>query len=122
MPILYVSDPFVDLTHYSPAEIIGRNCRFLQSPDGRLSPGEPRRHTDGRIVYELKQKIGPQAMNGQASGGPRDIQEVQVCLRNYKKGGQPFDNLLTIVPIAWEEGGELRYVVGFQVDRAKAFT
>ncbi|KAF4503553.1 White collar 1 [Fusarium agapanthi] len=36
-PIVYVSDSFQNLTGYSRHEVLGRNCRFLQSPDGQAS-------------------------------------------------------------------------------------
>jgi len=32
-PITYASQGFIDLTGYSRAEILGRNCRFLQGPE-----------------------------------------------------------------------------------------
>lgn len=42
-------------------------------------------------------------------------QEAQVRLVNYTKGGVKFFNLLTVIPIAWDEGEVgLRYMVGFQ--------
>lgn len=43
----------------------------------------------------------------------RNCEEVQVRLINYKKDGEKFLNVLTTIPIAWAEGGERRYVVGF---------
>ena len=32
MPIVYASPGFYELTGYSKAEVLGRNCRFLQGP------------------------------------------------------------------------------------------
>lgn len=32
-PIVYASDSFIELTGYSRAQVLGRNCRFLQGPD-----------------------------------------------------------------------------------------
>lgn len=32
-PITYASSGFYNLTGYSPHEVIGRNCRFLQGPE-----------------------------------------------------------------------------------------
>lgn len=40
--------------------------------------------------------------------------EIQASLINYRKGGQPFMNLITMIPIRW--GEDYRFYVGFQVD------
>ena len=45
---------------------------------------------------------------------------------NYKKNGQVFINLLTAIPISWDEEREKdrvrkRYIVGFQVDAERPF-
>ena len=46
-------------------------------------------------------------------------EEAQVRLVNYTKSGEKFFNLLTIIPIMWDEGDMAlgfgkRYLVGFQ--------
>jgi PAS domain S-box-containing protein len=107
MPIVYCSEPFEVLTGYSSAEIMGRNCRFLQSPDGNVKQGVKREHTDDRTVWELKEKLAKR-------------EEVQTSIVNYKKGGERFENILTTVPICWDSQ-EVRYIVGFQVDRKACF-
>ena len=38
-PIIYVSEIFERLTGYSKFEVLGRNCRFLQDPDGKVFLG-----------------------------------------------------------------------------------
>jgi hypothetical protein len=43
-------------------------------------------------------------------------QEAQISLINYRNGGQPFMNLLTMIPIAWEDNGPITHFIGFQVD------
>jgi PAS domain S-box-containing protein len=101
-PIVYVSDAFERLTGYTRHEILGRNCRFLQSPDGKVDAGIKRKYVDDQTVFRLKAKIKTRA-------------EVQVSMINYRKGGQPFMNLLTMIPIQWESS-EYRFYVGFQVD------
>jgi hypothetical protein len=42
-------------------------------------------------------------------------QEAQISLINYRRGGQPFMNLLTIIPITWDSD-QVKFYVGFQVD------
>lgn len=103
MPIVYCSENFERLTGYSKHMIRGRNCRFLQSPDGKVEPGVKRRYVDDDSVFYLKNMINAQ-------------QEAQISLINYRRGGQPFMNLLTMIPIAWEPGGPIKFFVGFQVD------
>lgn len=102
IPIVYCSDVFERLTAYTKHEILGRNCRFLQAPDGRIKAGVKRKYVDDQSVLRIKKMITAQ-------------QETQISLINYRKGGQPFMNLLTMIPITWDTD-EIRYYVGFQVD------
>ncbi|KAI0474270.1 PAS domain-containing protein [Xylaria cf. heliscus] len=103
-PIIYVSDNFQNLTGYSRHDIVGQNCRFLQAPDGIVEAGTRREFVDNGAVYNLKVKIA-------------ECKEVQQSLINYRKGGKPFLNLLTMIPIPWEKDSpEIRYIIGFQID------
>jgi PAS domain S-box-containing protein len=101
-PIVYVSEAFERLTGYTKHEILGRNCRFLQSPDGNVDAGVKRKWVDNQTVFRLKSKLQARS-------------EVQVSLINYRKGGQSFMNLLTMIPVRWESE-EYKFSVGFQVD------
>ncbi|KAL1922296.1 uncharacterized protein VTP21DRAFT_9835 [Calcarisporiella thermophila] len=101
-PIVYMSPNFERLTGYSYKEILGRNCRFLQAPDGHVTLGSRRRYTDNSSVFHLK--------NGLLSG-----KECQAPLINYRKSGQPFMNLVSIIPITWDSD-EIAFFVGLQVD------
>lgn len=101
-PIIYVSDNFQNLTGYSRHEIIGQNCRFLQAPDGKVEAGSKREFVDDGAVFNLKRMI-------------KEGREVQQSLINYRKGGKPFLNLLTMIPIPWDTD-EIRYFIGFQID------
>lgn len=76
-PIIYCSPAFESLTGYTSNEIVGKNCRFLQSPNGIVECGAPRQHTDNQAVYYLKSKI----IQGK---------EHQASIINYKKGGQVY--------------------------------
>ncbi|KAL3470813.1 PAS domain-containing protein [Aspergillus californicus] len=99
-PIVYVSQAFERLTGYNEREIIGRNCRFLQSPDGVVAKGEPRKFTDSYTTFRLLKTI-------------QQGTELQVSMINYRKGGQPFLNLVTMIPVHRDNKD---YFVGFQVD------
>lgn len=101
-PIVYVSDAFERLTGYTKSEIVGRNCRFLQGPDGQIIPGAKRAFVDGQTVHRLRSTI-------------HDRSEIQASIINYRKGGQPFMNLITMIPIQWNSE-DYRFYVGFQVD------
>lgn len=103
MPIIYVSDIFERLTGYTKHEVLGRNCRFLQSPEGKVQAGIRREFVDNDSVYYLRQRLSQK-------------KEAQRSLINYRKGGQPFMNLLTMIPITGEDDEEIKYYVGFQVD------
>ncbi|KAG5462463.1 MAG: hypothetical protein BJ554DRAFT_5016, partial [Olpidium bornovanus] len=75
MPIIYASPTFVKLTGYSEEETVGQNCRFLQAPDGHVAVGSCRRYTDNVSVRHMKSCV----------------------FQDYRKGGQPFVNLVTII-------------------------
>ena len=74
-PIVYASHTFEKLTGYSNAEIIGRNCRFLQAPDGHVAVRSRRRCTDNNAVFYIKTHVDAR-------------KECQVSIINYRKGGQ----------------------------------
>ncbi|KAM3451181.1 hypothetical protein MY5147_009145 [Beauveria neobassiana] len=83
-------------------DIVGQNCRFLQAPDGKVEAGTKREFVDNGTVFNLKKMI-------------QERQEAQQSLINYRKGGKPFLNLLTMIPIPWDTD-EVRYFIGFQID------
>jgi len=90
-PLVYVNDAFTRITGYERAEILGKNCRFLQ--------GEA---TDPDAVAELRAAI--------------DAEEpVTVELLNYRADGEPFWNEVTVAPLT-DEDGDLTHFVGFQAD------
>lgn len=89
-PIVWVNDFFCAFTGYERHEVLGRNCRFLQSDDR----DQPARH---RLRAAIR------------AGEPCDV-----VLRNYKKDGTLFYNHLFVSPVV--EGGEVVYFVGLQHD------
>lgn len=101
-PIVYCSDNFERLTGYTKHMILGRNCRFLQSPDGHVERGVKRKYVDDSSVLYLRDMLDSR-------------NEAQISLINYRRGGQPFMNLLTMIPIKMD-GEHVKFIVGFQVD------
>ncbi len=90
-PVVYVNSAFERLSGYAAAEIIGRNCRFLQQHD---------RDQDARREIRAALEQG---------------QSVTSVLRNYRKDGTMFYNELTLSPIT-DASGTVTHFVGFQND------
>lgn len=91
LPLIFVNPAFRALTGYSPKEILGRNCRFLQSSD-RSQPG----------IAVIRKAL-------------RERRSCTVVLRNYKKNGVLFWNELRLSPVLGP-GGELTHYIGVQTD------
>ena len=108
-PIVYASPGFITLTGYSEHEILGRNCRFLQAPDGNVVKGGERRFTSHSSVTEMKKAAVAN-------------KECRTCLINYKKDGTAFMNLVSIIPLPGGvhntplEADHIAYHIGFQID------
>ena len=90
-PITLANQAFLDLTGYSGAEVVGRNCRFLQGPG-----------TDPVELAALRAKI-------------RAEEEATVVLLNYRKDGSTFWNELFLSPIH-DDDGALLYFFASQKD------
>jgi PAS domain S-box-containing protein len=90
-PLIYANGAFERITGYSTAEVIGRNCRFLQG-DG----------TDDQAVAEVGEAIDTR-------------KPVSVELLNYRKDGTPFWNRLEIVPVS-SPSGTVTHFLGLQRD------
>ncbi|WP_110516765.1 PAS domain S-box protein [Herpetosiphon llansteffanensis] len=91
MPVVYVNPAFERITGYTPEDVLGKNCRFLQGDDGD-QPG----------LRELRHAI-------------REKRATRVLLRNYRKDGTLFWNELDINPV-FDDKGELINFIGVQQD------
>lgn len=97
-PIVYCNKAFETISGYSHDEIIGHNCRFLQSQDR----SQPERQF---IKDSIKQG-----------------KDCRVEIRNYKKNGNLFWNELFISPVK-NDDGIITHFIGVQndiTDRKKA--
>ncbi|KAJ7052066.1 hypothetical protein C8F01DRAFT_1172916 [Mycena amicta] len=90
-PIVLVSDGFVAVTGYPRAQIVGRNCRFLQGPG--TPPASVQRIRDG--------------LN--SGKGCTEL------LLNYRRDGEPFYCLLCIIPVR-DASGSIVYFIGGQTN------
>ncbi|GAB7191704.1 hypothetical protein NUM3379_24120 [Kineococcus sp. NUM-3379] len=90
-PLIWVSPSFEHVTGYTPAQALGRNCRFLQGSD-----------TDPATVARLRAGI--------AAG-----ETVSVVLLNYRQDGSAFHNHLIVSPV-FDAGGHLTHHVSVQSD------
>ena len=90
-PLIYVNDAFEELAGYDEADVLGRNCNFMQ---GEASGDEQ--------IVEMAKAID--------EGEP-----VSVELVNYTDDGAEFWNRVHIAPIR-DSDGEVTHYVGFQED------
>ncbi len=91
MPIIYVNSAFTTMTGYSPEEVVGRNCRFLQGPE-----------TDPAARQAIRD-----AVSGETP--------CKVEILNYRKDGTPFWNELSITPVR-DDTGRTTHFIGIQSD------
>ncbi|MDP3701935.1 MAG: EAL domain-containing protein [Hylemonella sp.] len=84
--IVATNAAFVEITGYSEAEVLGRNCRFLQGPD-----------TDPETIQSIRAAL-------------RQRQGFHGEILNYRKDGSPFWNALTITPVLDQQKGLTHFV------------
>jgi len=91
MPIIYANQAFTRVTGYDVAEVIGRNCRFMQGPE-----------TEEATVDRIREAIAAE-------------EPVAVEIRNYRPDGTMFWNALDISPIR-DADGDVTHYIGLQRD------
>jgi len=90
-PIVYVNPAFERITGYSPPDVMGRNCRFLQG-----------RNTSQDSIAQVRKAV-------------HDGSPLVVTLLNYRKDGSPFWNELSLAPVH-DDQGSLTHFIGLQLD------
>ncbi|MEC4723818.1 EAL domain-containing protein [Noviherbaspirillum sp. CPCC 100848] len=96
-PIIFVNHAFEQVTQYTAAEVIGKNCRLLQRNDR----DQPSRHLLADAI--------------------RNGTSCECVIRNYRRNGEPFYNQLFMFPVKSEQGIVTNYV-GIQYDVTTAHT
>ncbi|WP_332812473.1 putative bifunctional diguanylate cyclase/phosphodiesterase [Sphingomonas sp.] len=86
-PIVQVNPAFESITGYAAAEVIGKNCRYLQGSD-RLQPE----------IAEIRTALA-------------ERRACSVTLRNYRRDGTMFRNALRLVPLR-DEAGQVTHFIG----------
>jgi PAS domain S-box-containing protein len=95
-PIVYASREFYTVTGYTPAEVLGKNCRLLQGKD-----------TSRHAIGEIRDAI-------------REERDTSVCLLNYRKDGRPFWNAFHLHPVQ-DSSGQVKLFIGIQCDITSLF-
>jgi diguanylate cyclase (GGDEF)-like protein/PAS domain S-box-containing protein len=90
-PIEFVNPAFERVTGYSAAEVLGRNCRFLQAHD-----------TQQQGLENIRRAL-------------REKTEGHAVVRNFRKDGRMFWNKLFIAPVH-DDTGEVTHFIGIQTD------
>ena len=91
-PIVHVNEGFSRITGYSAAEVLGRNCKFLQGTD-----------TEQTAIATMRQALDRH-------------EAVTVVLRNYRKDGTMFWNQVEMNPVRDPSTGEVTHFFALQTD------
>jgi len=90
-PIVFANAAFLALSGYDRADVMGRNCRFLQGPK-----------TDRSSVAAIRAAVA-------------DRRDIALDVLNYRKDGSTFWNGLYLSPVT-NASGELQFFFASQLD------
>ncbi len=94
-PIIYCNAAFERMTGYSRNEVVGRNCRFLQTPDA--------------VNTDARRRIRDTLQRGTS---------CRVLLVNQRRNGETFWNELVLSPVT--DDGVITHYIGIQSDVTQA--
>ncbi|KAI8952920.1 vivid PAS protein VVD [Xylaria longipes] len=102
-PVVYANEACAQLTGYPLGEMMGKNCRFMQAPGGQVSQSSARSHVEKSTVKKMRSAVHSNS-------------ELSVEVTNFKKNGQKFTNILTMIPICWNTPTP-KYFIGFLAEK-----
>ncbi|KAI0112436.1 vivid PAS protein VVD [Nemania sp. FL0031] len=102
-PVVYANEACAELTGYSQREMLGKNCRFMQAPGGQVRQSSARKYVEKSTIKTMRRAIESNS-------------EVTVEVTNFKKNGQKFTNVLTMIPVSWDTPA-FRYYIGFLAEK-----
>jgi hypothetical protein len=74
-PLIFANAPFFQMVGFAPAEVFGKNCRFMQGADPQQA-----------IRKTIRENFAAQ-------------RDTRVIIRNFRQNGESFDNFLYIFTI-----------------------
>ncbi len=91
LPMVFCSPGFLEMTGYTCAELLGKNCRMLQGPE-----------TDPEARKIIKENLAAE-------------KAFTISILNYKKDGTPFQNCLHVAPVR-DADGQVKFFCGVQLE------
>lgn len=88
-PIVYASEGFEELSEYKEDEVLGHSCAFMQGEE-----------TGREEVAAIREAL-------------REESSLAVCLKNYKKSEEGFNNLFFLLPVH-DVNGNAPFLIGVQ--------
>ncbi|KAI0394253.1 vivid PAS protein VVD [Xylariaceae sp. FL0594] len=105
-PVVYANEACSKLTGYTQPEMVGQNCRFLQTPPRKSKSSSSKRHAvDNKTVLK---KVRHAIKHGS---------EAYVEMVNFKRTGECFVNCLTMIPVWGDQSAKPKYFVGFMAEK-----
>lgn len=83
-PLIYVNKSFERATGYQRSEVLGKNCKFLQT-------GKHGEAAEPESIAKLTAALSAK-------------EAIKITITNFRKDGTPFRNLLAVKPIFDEKG------------------
>ncbi|KAL8362573.1 hypothetical protein RB601_008090 [Gaeumannomyces tritici] len=119
-PVAFASDGMADLAGCATDEIVGRNCRFLQSRGGSATAGRQLHPSTARLRAAMQAVAMAYPAGAPVADSSSGILELVLNYRRDADGTpQPFWNLIFVCPLTTATG-RVAYYLGGQVNITEA--